>query len=50
MKDFVAKDKTYIANMDLPLERDVFFRTMLRSLTGTLENIIGLPEAEGYMS
>lgn len=49
MKDFVAKDKTYIANMDVPLERDMFFRTMLRTLTGTLETIIGLPEAEGYM-
>ncbi|HEX8818735.1 MAG TPA: methanogen output domain 1-containing protein [Archangium sp.] len=35
---------------DLPLERDVFLRTLIRHLAGTLEEVVGLPEASGFIS
>ena len=34
----------------LGLDRDVFMRTLIRTLAGTLEQIIGIEEAEGYIS
>ncbi|SRR5690606_20027613 len=36
--------------LDVPLERDVFLRSLLRSLAGTLEDIVGLDEAAGFIS
>lgn len=36
--------------LDLPLERDVFFRTLLRELAGTLQDVVGLEEAAGFVS
>ena len=41
-KDLSAKD--------VPLERDMFLRSLLRELSGTLEDIIGIEEASGYIS
>ena len=35
---------------DIPLERDIFLRTLLRELAGTLQNVVGLEEASGYIS
>ena len=35
---------------DLPLNRDVFTRTLIRELAGTLEDIVGIEEASGYIS
>ncbi|EDQ02915.1 hypothetical protein OIHEL45_20296, partial [Sulfitobacter indolifex HEL-45] len=35
---------------DVDLERDVFLRSLLRELSGTLENVVGLSEASGYIS
>ncbi len=35
---------------DLPLERDLFLRTLVRELAGTLEDVVGLREASGYVS
>jgi predicted ArsR family transcriptional regulator len=32
------------------LERDVFLRTLLRHLAGTLQDIVGLEEASGFVS
>lgn len=32
------------------LERDVFLRSLLRELSGTLERVVGLSEASGYIS
>jgi predicted ArsR family transcriptional regulator len=32
------------------LERDVFLRSLLRELAGTLESVVGLEEASGYIS
>lgn len=34
----------------LPLERDVFLRTLVRHLAGTLEEVVGLKEASGFIS
>ena len=35
---------------DVPLERDVFLRTLLRELAGTLQDVVGLDEASGFIS
>lgn len=34
----------------VPLERDGFLRDMLRGLSGTLEQVVGLEEAAGFIS
>ncbi|HSR35872.1 MAG TPA: methanogen output domain 1-containing protein [Desulfurivibrionaceae bacterium] len=34
----------------LPLERDLFLRSLIRELAGTLEEVIGVDEASGYIS
>lgn len=38
------------SDVDLPLDRDLFFRTMLRELSGTLEDVVGMDEAAGFVS
>ncbi len=39
-----------IATLAIPLERDVFLRTLLRELAGTLQEVVGLEEASGFIS
>lgn len=39
-----------LAELDIGLGRDGFFRTVLRELTGALEDVIGLEDASGYVS
>lgn len=39
-----------VASADVPLERDVFLRRLLRELAGTLEEVVGVEEASGYIS
>ncbi|HYW20493.1 MAG TPA: methanogen output domain 1-containing protein [Nodularia sp. (in: cyanobacteria)] len=39
-----------IDKLNLPLERDVFLRILLRELAGTLQDIVGLEEASGFIS
>ena len=34
----------------VPLERDLFLRKLLRELTGTLEDVVGLEDAQGYVA
>jgi predicted ArsR family transcriptional regulator len=36
--------------LNVPLERDIFLRTLLRHLAGTLEGVVGLKDAEGFVS
>jgi predicted ArsR family transcriptional regulator len=36
--------------LDLPLERDVFARSLIRELAGTLQDVVGLEDASGYIS
>jgi len=38
------------AAAELDLERDVFLRNLLRELSGTLEEVVGLEEASGFIS
>ncbi len=38
------------ATAELGLERDVFLRMLLRELSGTLQDVVGLEEASGYIS
>lgn len=35
---------------DVPLNRDIFMRTLVRELAGTLENVVGVAEASGFIS
>lgn len=39
-----------ISKANVPLERDTFLRSLLRELSGTLEDIVGLEEASGFIS
>lgn len=39
-----------VSELSLPLERDVFLRTLLRHLAGTLQSVVGLEEASGFIS
>jgi hypothetical protein len=36
--------------LDVPLERDVFLRTLVRHLSGVLQDVVGLEEASGFVS
>lgn len=37
-------------NVELPLDRDTFLRSLVRELSGTLQDVVGLEEASGYIS
>jgi predicted ArsR family transcriptional regulator len=39
-----------LPDSELGLDRDVFFRSLLRVLAGTLEEVVGLDDAEGLVS
>lgn len=39
-----------VNTLKLPLERDVFLRVLIRELSGTLQDIVGLEEASGFIS
>ncbi len=39
-----------VRSLSIPLERDVFMRTLIRELSGTLQDVIGLEEASGFIS
>lgn len=39
-----------IDNLDISLERDIFLRTLVRELSGTLQDVVGLEEASGFIS
>ncbi|RCJ27230.1 transcriptional regulator [Nostoc minutum NIES-26] len=36
--------------INIPLERDIFLRTLIRELSGTLQQVVGLEEASGFIS
>jgi len=42
--------KHSIDTLNVPLERDVFLRTLIRELSGTLQDVVGLEEASGFIS
>lgn len=39
-----------LRSKDVALERDVFLRTLIRELAGTLQDVVGIDEASGYVS
>ncbi|WP_018148160.1 methanogen output domain 1-containing protein [Henriciella marina] len=39
-----------LTQADVPLNRDTFLRSLLRELAGTLEDVVGLQDASGYIS
>src|SRR4051794_3540047 len=39
-----------IQDLPVPLGRDVFLRTLLRELSGSLQDVVGLDEAAGFIS
>lgn len=41
---------TSIVSADIPLERDLFLRTLIRELSGTLQDVVGLDDAAGFVS
>ncbi len=45
-----ATDAKPVAAADVALNRDLFLRNLLRELAGTLESVVGIDEAAGYIS
>lgn len=39
-----------VSNLELSLERDLFTRMLIRELSGTLQDVVGLEEASGFVS
>lgn len=39
-----------VSGLDVSLERDGFLRTLIRELSGTLQDVVGLDEASGFVS
>lgn len=39
-----------LSELPIPLERDVFLRSLLRHLAGSLEEVVGLDDASGFIS
>jgi hypothetical protein len=37
-------------NVDVSLDRDLFLRDLIRELSGALQDVIGLPDASGFIS
>jgi predicted ArsR family transcriptional regulator len=42
--------RTAMSALDVPLERDVFMRNLIRELAGTLQDVVGIEEASGFIS
>lgn len=39
-----------IKNLDLPLNRDLFLRSLIRELSGVLQDVVGMDDASGFVS
>ncbi len=39
-----------VSGLSVPLERDLFLRSLLRELAGTLETVVGIEESAGFIS
>jgi predicted ArsR family transcriptional regulator len=46
----MPSQSTEIHELPVPLERDVFMRTLLRELSGTLQDVVGLEASAGFIS
>src|SRR6185437_14375555 len=45
-----SKASADMGDLAVPLDSDIFMRTLIRELSGTLEDVVGLEEAAGYIS
>jgi hypothetical protein len=45
-----AQSENSVDSANVPLERDIFLRTLIRELAGTLQDVVGLEEASGFIS
>jgi predicted ArsR family transcriptional regulator len=45
-----TQNREAVREADTGLERDVFLRTLIRELAGTLQDVVGLDEASGFVS
>ena len=45
-----ALSENSVDSANVPLERDIFLRTLIRELAGTLQDVVGLEEASGFIS
>jgi predicted ArsR family transcriptional regulator len=45
-----ATSLNIIANANIPLQRDLFLRSLIRELAGTLQDVVGINEASGFIS
>jgi predicted ArsR family transcriptional regulator len=43
-------EENSLKNFNIPLERDLFLRNLIRELAGVLEDIVGYHETAGYIS
>jgi hypothetical protein len=50
MNERAKATKTDASAFSVPLDRDIFLRTLIRELSGALEDVVGLDEAAGYIS
>ena len=50
MSSTTNKAEIPVSDLDMPLERDVFTRMLIRELSGTLQDVVGLEEASGFVS
>lgn len=39
-----------VSQLEIPWERDLFLRSLIRELSGVLEDVVGLDEASGFIS
>jgi len=50
MSFMAKKSDPRVSDMDISLERDGFTRMLIRELSGTLQDVVGLEEASGFVS
>jgi len=48
--DPMTSNELRMAELHVPLDRDLFLRVLIRELSGILEDIVGYEEAAGYIS
>ncbi len=48
--DRTSEQEFPLKTLDVPLDRDVFLRNLIRELSGTLQDVVGLDEAAGFIS
>ncbi|BDX04940.1 methanogen output domain 1-containing protein [Planctobacterium marinum] len=50
MPDIHAGERIDVKNLDVALDSDIFFRKMIRTVAGTLEDRVGMDEASGFIA